>query len=87
MLLGRPTLRDLCLEDKRRVKNLVEEVARLGTEKERLELEMVKERAALQSLLDNLNTKHHLVVEEKKNILIACPRCVFMWVPLFKVLL
>lgn len=69
MLLGCPTLRDLCPEDKRRVKNLVEEVARLGTEKERMELEMVRERAALQSLLQNLHTKHHQVVKEKKNIL------------------
>lgn len=72
---GHPTLRDLCPEDRRRVKGLVEEVARLGSEKDKLEGEMSRERVALQGLLENLTNQQHRLVREKKDILeqeIAC---------------
>lgn len=64
------TLKDLCPEDKRKVKNLLEEVARLGSEKERLEGEMVREREALEGVLERLKAKHHRMVREKKDILV-----------------
>lgn len=66
---GHISLRDLCPEDKCRVKGLVEEVARLGSEKEKLEGEMSQERIALQGLLENLTKKQHQLVREKKDIL------------------
>ncbi len=53
------------------MKSLVEEVARLGSEKEKLESEMTRERTALQGLLENLKTQHHKVEVEKKDILIS----------------
>jgi hypothetical protein len=66
---GRHTLNNLCPEDKCRVKGLVEEVARLGSEKEKLEGDMSKERQALQGLLEKLTQQQHKLVREKKDIL------------------
>ena len=63
------SLRDLCPADKRRVKGLIEEVARLGSEKERLQGEMSRERQALETLLHSLKAQHHQVVKQKKDIL------------------
>jgi len=51
------------------VRNLIEEVARLGSEKEKMAGEMARERAALESMLEKLKAKHHKVVKEKKDIL------------------
>lgn len=50
------------------MKSLIEEVARLGSEKEKLEGEMTRERGALQGLLEDLKAKHHKVVQEKEDI-------------------
>lgn len=65
----KPTIRDLCPDDKRRVKGLVEAVARLGSEKDKLESEMLQERVALQGLLENLTNQHHRLLRAKKDIL------------------
>ena len=51
------------------MKHLIEEVARLGTEKEKLQSEMTREREALEGVLERLKVKHHKVVKEKKDIL------------------
>ena len=59
---------DLCPEDKRRVRGLIEQVARLGSENRRLEGEILKERDVSKELLENLKTHNHLL-EEKRDIL------------------
>ena len=48
----------------------MEEIAKLSSEKEKLEEEMSRERTALQGLLENLQEQHHKVVQEKKDILL-----------------
>ena len=52
------------------MKSLIEEVARLDSEKEKMESEMTRERTALQGLLEDLKTQHDKVVEEKRDILL-----------------
>ena len=61
------------------MKGLVEEVARLGSEKEKLEGEMSRERIALQGLLENLTNKQHQLVMEKKDILVNICMCWGRW--------
>ena len=65
---GRPSLKDLCLEDKQRVKQLIEQLARTSTEKEAMEDKMREERRQFTLLLDKLKKQHHKVVKEKKEV-------------------
>ncbi len=67
--LGYPTICDLRPEDKKRVRELIEQVARLGSEKENLLGEMAKERDAYRGLLEALKTQCHEMSENKSNIL------------------
>ena len=67
---GRPSLKDLCPEDKRRLKQLIEQLARTSTEKEAMENRVEEERKQFTLLLEKLKKQHHKVVSEKKHILI-----------------
>ena len=65
---GRPSLKDLCPEDKGRVKQLIEQLARTSTDKEAMECRMKEERKQFTLLLDKLKKHHHKVVKEKKEV-------------------
>ena len=66
--IGRPSLKDLCPEDKQRVKQLIEQLARTSTEKEAMEDRMREERRQFSLLLGKLKKQHHKVVKEKKEV-------------------
>ena len=66
--IGRPSLKDLCPEDKHRVKQLIEQLARTSSEKEAMEDKVKEERRQFTVLLDKLKKQHHKVVKEKKDI-------------------
>lgn len=61
-------MKDLCPEDKRRVKQLIEQLARTSTDKEAMEGRMKEERRQFTLLLDKLKKQHHKVVKEKKEV-------------------
>ena len=65
---GHPSLKDLCPEDKGRVKQLIEQLARTSTDKEAMECRMKEERKQFTLLLDKLKKHHHKVVKEKKEV-------------------
>ena len=46
-------------------------MARLGSEKEKMACEMMRERQALEELVERLRVKQHRVVKEKKDILLV----------------
>ena len=66
---GRPSLKELCPEDKCRVRLLIEQLARTSCEKEAMEDQVKKERKQFAILLEKLKEEHHKVVQEKKDIL------------------
>ena len=66
---GRPSLKELCPEDKRRVRLLIEQLARTSSEKEAMEDQVKEERREFTLLLDKLKKQHHKVVKEKNDIL------------------
>ena len=62
-------MKELCPEDKNRIKLLIEQLARTSSEKEEIETEAKEERRQFVMLLEKLKTEHHRVVKEKKDIL------------------
>lgn len=66
---GRPSLKELCPEDKHRVRLLIEQLARTSSEKEAMEDQVKEERKQFATLLEKLKEQHHKVVKEKKDIL------------------
>lgn len=76
--VGRPSLKELCLEDKRRVRQLIEELARVSSEKEMAEERLRGERKAFQELLLQLRSEHQEVVKEKQGILCTTQGAVAM---------
>ena len=67
--LGRPSLKELCPDDKRRVRQLIEELARVSSEKETAEERLRGERKAFQEILLQLRSEHREVLKEKQGIL------------------
>ncbi len=55
------TLRDLCPQDKARVRGLVEQLAAVGEEKEQLAVAIKEDRAQFMQLLDKLKAEHNKV--------------------------
>ncbi len=55
------TLRDLCPQDKVRVRGLVEQLAAVGEEKEQLAVAIKEDRAQFMQLLDKLKSEHNKV--------------------------
>ena len=68
--IGRPSLKELCPEDKHRVRQLIEELVRVGSEKEKAEERLRGERKEFQELLLQLRSQHQKVVKEKQGILL-----------------
>jgi len=60
-------LRDLCSEDKAHVRQLVEQLAQVGLEKEELEHQIEADRLQFSQLLDRLKEEHLKV--ELKNVI------------------
>lgn len=67
---GRPSLKELCPEDKHRVRLLIEQLAKTSCEKEAMEDQVKEERKQFAMLLEKLKKQHHKVVKEKKDILL-----------------
>ena len=63
------TLRDLSAEDKRRVANLVRELARVGEERELALTQLKEERSAFEERLEILQQEYDAVIHEKECIL------------------
>lgn len=68
--LGRSSLKELCPEDKHRVRQLIEELVRVGSEKEKAEEKLRGERKEFQELVLQLRSQHQKVVKEKQGILL-----------------
>uniref|UniRef100_A0A1X7SJU8 Uncharacterized protein n=1 Tax=Amphimedon queenslandica TaxID=400682 RepID=A0A1X7SJU8_AMPQE len=63
-------IKDLCPNDKARIKQLVEDLARLGTEKEQIECDWKQERSDLEGKLSLLRKRQALLLREKSDILL-----------------
>ena len=63
------TLKDLCSEDKHRVRQLIEDLARVGSEKEIIERSLRNEREQNQELLSRMKKQQLELAEEKHHIL------------------
>ena len=67
------TLKDLCPEDKGKVKQLIQDLARVGSDKDRLEALQAEERRRFRELLAAVRNEYKKTTEEKQHILL--PLC------------
>ncbi len=65
---GVATLRDLCPQDKTKVRGLVEELASVGQEKEELEAAIEEDRRQFTLLLDRLKIEHKKVLKNAESL-------------------
>ncbi|TRY95143.1 hypothetical protein DNTS_003853 [Danionella cerebrum] len=64
---SKPSLKDLCTEDKRRIANLVQELARVSEEKEESVQKLRDEQENFEKKIQQLEEQNHLIVEEREN--------------------
>ncbi|XP_028630707.1 protein hinderin-like [Grammomys surdaster] len=72
------SLKDLCLEDKRRIANLIKELARVSEEKEVTEERLKTEQESFEKKIRQLEEQNELIIKEREDILlkvsfILCP--------------
>ena len=70
-IAGRSTLKDLCPEDKGKVKQLIQDLAKVGSDKERLEALQAEERKRFRELLAAVRNEYKKTAEEKEHILMC----------------
>lgn len=59
----------MCPEDKHKVKQLIEDLAKTGAEKDAIELLLKKERQEFDEKLSQLHLEQHNLIEERTSIL------------------
>ncbi|KAM5221976.1 protein hinderin [Ctenodactylus gundi] len=65
------SLKDLCLEDKRRIANLIKELARVSEEKEVTEERLKAEQESFEKKIRQLEEQNELIIKEREDILFA----------------
>uniref|UniRef100_A0A8C5RRH8 Uncharacterized protein n=1 Tax=Laticauda laticaudata TaxID=8630 RepID=A0A8C5RRH8_LATLA len=63
------SLKDLCPEDKRRIANLIKELARVSEEKEVTEERLKAEQEAFERKIRQLEDQNVLIIKEREDIL------------------
>uniref|UniRef100_A0A8C5KRH9 KIAA1328 n=1 Tax=Jaculus jaculus TaxID=51337 RepID=A0A8C5KRH9_JACJA len=63
------SLKDLCLEDKRRIANLIKELARVSEEKEVTEERLKAEQESFEKKIRQLEEQNELIIREREDIL------------------
>ncbi|CAK6447991.1 unnamed protein product [Pipistrellus nathusii] len=63
------SLKDLCLEDKRRIANLIKELARVSEEKEVTEERLKAEQESFEKKIRQLGEQNELIIKEREDIL------------------
>uniref|UniRef100_A0A7N5KIU7 KIAA1328 n=1 Tax=Ailuropoda melanoleuca TaxID=9646 RepID=A0A7N5KIU7_AILME len=64
------SLKDLCLEDKRRIANLIKELARVSEEKEVTEERFRAEQESFEKKIRQLEEQNDLIIKEREDILL-----------------
>ncbi|CAK7311670.1 Protein hinderin [Vulpes lagopus] len=67
------SLKDLCLEDKRRIANLIKELARVSEEKEVTEERFRAEQESFEKKIRHLEEQNELIIKEREDILFESP--------------
>ena len=67
----RVSLKDLCAADKQRVRQLVEELARVTAEKEKVEGRLTKERRRFERALQQMEQERQSAMQERAHILLT----------------
>ncbi|CAM4667610.1 unnamed protein product [Lepidochelys kempii] len=63
------SLKDLCPEDKRRIANLIKELARISEEKEETEERLRAEQESFEKKIRQLEEQNELIIKEREDIL------------------
>uniref|UniRef100_A0A8C3FJG4 KIAA1328 n=1 Tax=Chrysemys picta bellii TaxID=8478 RepID=A0A8C3FJG4_CHRPI len=63
------SLKDLCPEDKRRIANLIKELARVSEEKEETEERLRAEQESFEKKIRQLEEQNELIIKEREDIL------------------
>uniref|UniRef100_A0A8D0H4N4 Uncharacterized protein n=1 Tax=Sphenodon punctatus TaxID=8508 RepID=A0A8D0H4N4_SPHPU len=63
------SLKDLCPEDKRRIANLIKELARVSEEKEETEERLKAEQESFERKIRQLEEQNELIIKEREDIL------------------
>ena len=71
---GRSTLKTLCPEDKHKVRQLIEDLAKTGAEKDAIEQLLCKERHQFDQKLSQLQLEQQDLIEERTSILLTIQR-------------
>ncbi|XP_028830581.1 protein hinderin isoform X2 [Denticeps clupeoides] len=64
----RPSLKDLCPEDKRRIANLIQELARVSEEKDVSMQKLKDEQETFERKIDALEKQNHLIIQERESM-------------------
>ncbi|MBN3298853.1 K1328 protein, partial [Amia calva] len=64
------SLKDLCPEDKRRIANLIQELARVSEEKDETVQRLRVEQESFEKKIQQLEEQNQLIVQERENILL-----------------
>uniref|UniRef100_A0A8B9CCU3 Uncharacterized protein n=1 Tax=Anser brachyrhynchus TaxID=132585 RepID=A0A8B9CCU3_9AVES len=64
------SLKDLCPEDKRRIANLIKELARVSEEKEVTEERLKAEQESFEKKIRQLEEQNELIIKEREDILL-----------------
>ncbi|XP_043077000.1 protein hinderin isoform X2 [Puntigrus tetrazona] len=65
---SKPSLRDLCPEDKRRIANLIQELARVSEEKEESVQKLRDEQETFEKKIQQLEQQNQLIVQERESL-------------------
>ncbi|XP_058271214.1 protein hinderin isoform X2 [Hemibagrus wyckioides] len=65
---SKASLKDLCPEDKRRITNLIEELAKISEEKEESVQRLKDEQETFEKKIQQLEQQNHLIVQERESL-------------------
>ncbi|XP_055036346.2 protein hinderin isoform X2 [Misgurnus anguillicaudatus] len=66
--MSKPSLKDLCPEDKRRIANLIQELARVSEEKEESVQKLKDEQENFEKKINQLEQQNQLIVQERESL-------------------
>ncbi|XP_036060285.1 protein hinderin isoform X2 [Onychomys torridus] len=73
--MKRASLKDLCLEDKRRIANLIKELARVSEEKEVTEERLKTEQESFEKKIRQLEEQNELIIKEREALQLQYREC------------
>ncbi|XP_016126814.1 protein hinderin-like [Sinocyclocheilus grahami] len=65
---SKPSLKDLCPEDKRRIANLIQELARVSEEKEESVQKLRDEQETFENKIQHLEQQNQLIIQERESL-------------------